>query len=153
DAAEDSLSPGIAGLPWDATSLITLGLLSLVYARLEDGARCAELYDLLSPYARHNVMLGVNAVACFGPTTRALGNLASALGRFEEADLHFEQAIATQRAMNARPWLAYTCLEYAQSLRRRTAGDRSLAVRLREEAKQLARALDLPLVLRATDAL
>lgn len=152
--AEETLADGIESLPWDSVWLITLGLLSIVYARLDDPERAAELYAALLPYRHQNVMLGVNALACFGPTTRALGNLAVTLERWDDAGTHFEEAIAAQRTMGARPWLAYTCLEHARALALRgRESDRALLIARRDEAQRLASELGMPLVQRDAAAL
>ena len=50
-------------------------LLAAVCGRLGDDARAAELYDLLSPFAGRNVIVG-RAATCNGSVSRHLGILA-----------------------------------------------------------------------------
>jgi hypothetical protein len=50
-----------------------------------------------------------------GSTARYLGQLATLLGK-PEAAAHFEHALAMNKRMNARPWLAHTQHDYAQLL-------------------------------------
>jgi tetratricopeptide (TPR) repeat protein len=154
EALDACLAGGLDALPWDSTWLVTLGLLALACVRVGDRERAAELHAALLPYRHQNVILGVNALACFGPTTRALGNLATVLERWDDANVHFEEAIAAQRAMHARPWLAYTCLEHAHALARRGRdADRALLQARLEEALRHARELGMPLVEREATAL
>jgi tetratricopeptide (TPR) repeat protein len=51
-----------------------------------------------------------------GAVSRYLGLLASTLRRFEDAEHHFEDALAMNERMGARPWLAHTQLDYARML-------------------------------------
>ena len=54
-----------------------------------------------------NVMIG-HLVACYGAADRYLGKLAAILGEWERAEEHFEPAIALNRKMEMRTWLAHT---------------------------------------------
>ena len=67
------------------------------------------------------------------PVARFLGILATAVGRHVDAAAHFEDALAIEARMAARPWLAHTQEEYARHAararrsRRRRACPRVLA--------------------------
>lgn len=83
-------------------------------AILDDTEPAASLYQLLRPYG------SLNAVAvpelALDSTSRPLGILATVLGRFEDAEGHFEEALRMNERMGARPWLAHTQHDYAHML-------------------------------------
>ena len=60
-----------------------------------------------------------------------LGALATTLGRFDDAERHFVDAIAMNRKLRAPRWVAVTQLGYARMLLARVApGDRERALEL-----------------------
>ena len=125
-----------ADLPPDWVWLTAIALLSEVCASLGDISRAHKLYELLLPYADRWVVVGMGA-ACFGAVSRYLGLLAATMGQWENAELHFEDALTSHTRAGARPWLAHTQHEYARALLSRNAkGDREKAGEL------LAAALD-----------
>ena len=94
---------------------------------LGDQARATTLYQLLLPFAGRTVVIGF-AAACYGAVSRYLGALATTLERWDEAAQHFEDALAMNARMEARPWLAHTQYQYATMLLARDqAGDSSKA--------------------------
>ncbi len=73
-------------LPRDGTWLANVGMLSDICAFLGDAPRAAILYELLTPYAARNVMVGVTG--CSGPVSRYLGLLADLqFGHHREVEL------------------------------------------------------------------
>ena len=76
--------------------------------------RPTVLYRLLAPYARVNAMAA--GEVALGPVARYLGILATTTSRWDEAAAHFEDAIAMNARMGARPWLAHTQHDYARML-------------------------------------
>ena len=78
-------------------------------------APLAELHSLLEPYADRVAMAG-GAVWLAGSAARYVGLVSSALGDYDEAESHFENAIAANRRMGALPWLARTQVDYARTL-------------------------------------
>ena len=108
---------GFAALPRDGEWLFCLSHLAEVAAGLDDVRAAAVLYDLMRPYERVNVM-AVGEIA-IGPAARFLGILATAIGRREDAEAHFEAAIAMNARMVSRPWLAHAQEDYARMLRAR----------------------------------
>jgi DNA-binding SARP family transcriptional activator len=118
-----------AGLPRDSEWLFCLALLAEVAAHLYDQDRAALLYRLLGPYARVNAMAA--GEVALGPIARYLGILAATTSRWEEAAGHFEDAIAMNVKMGARPALAHTRHDYARMLLARDQrGDRHKALEL-----------------------
>lgn len=95
-----------------ARRLARLCLLAQVCALLEDGHRAGRLYDLLLPFGRHNAIF-IGGTVFFGSVCRYLGLLARTLRRPRDAARHFEDALAMNERMGARPWLAFTQCDYA----------------------------------------
>ncbi len=84
-----------------------------------------------------------------GSVSRYLGLLAAMRKRFDEAALHYEDALAMNERMKARPWLAHTQTDYSRLLDARgRPGDRKRAEALRDEARATCR--ELGMVPRAT---
>ncbi len=116
-----------AGLPRDFSWPGGMAQLALVCAGLSDVRRAAVLYELLLPDAERNLVIGF-AEASEGSAGRFLGVLAAVQERYAEAERHFEDALAMNARMGARPALAHTEREYAVLLfRRGAAGDRERA--------------------------
>ena len=90
-----------------------------VCAALGDSDRAQILYRLLSPYAGYAVV--ASEWASFGAASRFLGQLAATMGWWREAESHFDQALAMNARMGAKPWLAHTQFLYAQMLLARSA--------------------------------
>ena len=104
--------------------------------------RIAALLYPLAPLAGSNVMVG-HLVAYYGAADRYLGMLAATLGDWELAERHFEQALAANRAMEAKTWLAHTNYEYARMLLARGDEHRDHAQALLVEADRLARVIGM----------
>lgn len=122
-AAADFIEP-----PRDWNQLLGWALLAEVCHELDDRRRAQRLYDLLAPFADHNVT-AVPGLACIGAAARQLGLLATTLERWDDAALHFEGALRRNRAMGALPFVAHTQRQYAamliRLLRREGAGPES----------------------------
>jgi predicted ATPase/class 3 adenylate cyclase/DNA-binding CsgD family transcriptional regulator len=132
-----------ADLPRDALWMGCIIYLAEVCAFLGDTVRAATLYKLLLPYAGHTVVVG-GGVVCYGAASRYLGMLAATMERWEDAMQHFEDALAMNTRMGARPWLAHTQHQYAvMLLARHQPGDRDQAMSLLHEALATARALGM----------
>ena len=130
----DALAAGdFSALPRDIEWLFCLSLLSDVAARLEDQVRARKLYELLLPY-RHLNAIAAGEVA-LGSVARCLGLLAATITDWEAAASDFEEALAMNERMGARPWLAHTQEDYARLLLKRDApGDRERADELMAHA-------------------
>jgi tetratricopeptide (TPR) repeat protein len=108
-----------------------------------DRARADTLYQTLLPFAGRNVVVS-NAAICYGALSRYLGVLAATLERWEDAARHFEDALAMNSRMDARPWLAHTQEQYATMLlARNQLGDRDKAAALFDAALATARELGM----------
>ncbi|MGH7818667.1 MAG: tetratricopeptide repeat protein, partial [Candidatus Binatia bacterium] len=120
-------------IPREWVWLYTMSRLAEI-AFLFDGERPRNaLYDYLLPYADRCVMAG--ALFCTGSVSRPLGVLASLMGRFEDAEKHFEAALEMNTRIRSRVWVAHTEHDYARMLvARGAAGDREKAAGLLESA-------------------
>ena len=78
----------------------------------------ATLYDLLSPYGGRLLTL-VLGLACLGAADRYLGMLSTVLERWDEADAHFERALAIEQHARGRALLPRTRYWQARSFRAR----------------------------------
>ena len=138
-----SLLEAIAGhefrdLPWDNDWLMGMSLLAEVVAHLRDTRRAQLLYELLSPYGHLNGY--GHPEFCTGSISRPLGILAGLIGRWDDAERHFEQALEMNERMGALPWLAHTRRAYAAMLvSRDDPGDRDRAGEMLRDAQTIAR--------------
>lgn len=123
--------------------LAALTYLADACSALGEADLAAVVYEELQPYAGSNVMIG-HLVSCYGAADRYLGMLAAVLGEWGRSERHFEAALALNRALGARTWLARTAFEHARMLLARRAGDdRARASALLGEAVALADDLGL----------
>ena len=126
----------------DAEWLLSITLLADPCALVDDHDAAARLYALLAPYERLYTVAPVEAT--FGSVARALGVVANVLERFDAAERYFSLAIATERKMRARPWLAHTEHNLATILLRRDAvGDKQRAHALLQDAHDTYRGLGM----------
>ena len=105
-ALDDLAQDDFSALPFDQEWLYGMSLLAETSALLGDSDSAAVLYRLLLPWAAFNA--ADHPEGFRGSISRYLGLLATTRQRWEEAELHFEDALATNARMGARPWLAHT---------------------------------------------
>jgi tetratricopeptide (TPR) repeat protein len=128
---------GFEDVPQDGDWMTTITLLSDISVGVGDAAAAAALYELLTPFAGSNVVIGLAAL-CLGSAARFLGKLALTLGDQQVAVEHFKHALEANAKLEAPLWLAHTQLDYAQAL---GSGPRARA--MVEEAADAAAALGL----------
>ena len=130
-------------LPRDGSWIVTMASLSKSCSYLGDTRRSATLYELLLPYAARQVVTGSAAVG-LGSVSRFLGVLAAAMSRWEEAEMHFEDALLIDTKNKSRTFLAHTQQEYAAMLLDRDhPGDREAAWKLLDQALATAEELGM----------
>jgi class 3 adenylate cyclase len=130
-------------LPLDTVWMGTMTFFVDVCTFLQDGARAETLYRKLLPFAGLNAVVS-NAAACYGAVSRYLGALATTLERWDDAQRHFEDALAMNARMDARTWLAHTQQQYAAMLlARNNSGDRERAIELLDTALATTRELGM----------
>jgi DNA-binding SARP family transcriptional activator/tetratricopeptide (TPR) repeat protein len=126
----------------DASWLPNLAMLSEVAVLVGDVPRARQLYTLLSPYAGRCV---VNfALLCQGSAARPLGLLATTLSRYDDAERHFDRALATNTRIGSPLWMAHTRHDWARMLLLRDRpGDADTALELLRQALAAAEELEL----------
>jgi class 3 adenylate cyclase len=130
-------------LPRDAQWPIAMALLVEVCGFLGDSERAAQLYEHLRPLERLCIVVGV-ATDCYGPTSRPMGRLAATMGRWDDAERHFEDALDRCTKMGSGRWTTRTQLQYAQMLAARDEpNDRQRALALLAQALETAPRLGL----------
>ena len=141
-ALDDVLSHDLAREYVDAEWLFCMVLLADPCRSLGDADAAARLHGLLSPYAHMYASAPVEAT--FGSAARALGVLATVMGRFDDAERHFRAAVDIERAMRARPWVAHAQHDFASMLvARGDAGDAERAAELMAAARATYRELGM----------
>ena len=105
----------------DPTWLGSMALLSEICVYLGDSARAPILYRNLLPYKGRQASLDIYVT--YGPVALYLGMLAGLLGKFDEAEAHFELALSQTARAGARPWHAHARYQYGLLLRSRGEPD------------------------------
>jgi len=134
-------------LPKELSWVMAMCVLALLCADLHDAGRARIVYGHLAPFAHRAAAAGPGVIS-YGSVSRYLGVLAATMGERDRARRHFEDAIAANEAMQARPWIAYTLCDYATMLKESDAdADRKLALAMSRRAVELAGACGMkPLV-------
>jgi DNA-binding SARP family transcriptional activator len=126
----------------DSEWLFSVTLLAEAGALLGRRDHAAALYDVLLPYGSLNAVAPIEAA--LGSAGRALGMLATVLGRFSDAARHFDEALRMNTIMGARPWMAHTEHDYARMLAARDGpGDRERAIALTRSSLERYRSLGM----------
>lgn len=143
---------GFSAIPFDEEWEVSLCFLAEAAAHLDDRDHAATLYELLLPYA-DRVAMSYPEIS-LGSVSRFLGILASTTGHYDEAARHFDDAVAMNERIGARPWLAQTEHEYARLLltRDRPGGEKE-ALELLDCALAIYRELGMESYAAAVSAL
>ena len=128
-------------VPFDIYWLVAMANWATVAAHLGDTEQAERLVAALLPYSRQAVPL----VALPTPSVaHHLGLLTATLGRYDEADGHFRDAVAIHERLGAAHWVARTRLEWARMLLARAQpGDAGRAQDLLRRALGTAQELGL----------
>jgi tetratricopeptide (TPR) repeat protein len=130
DLIEELAAHNFTDLPRDNYWIVSLALLAEACWILGATRHTDLLYELLHPYETQHVVPGPHAIY-HGSVTHYLGLLATTLSRWDEAESHFEDALATHTRIEAPPFAARTQYAYADMLERRgEAGDEERALEL-----------------------
>jgi class 3 adenylate cyclase len=133
-----------ATLQDDSLALATFALCADLIRRFSDTARAPELYATLLPYAEFQVAAAILGL-WLGSASHPLGQLAATMKRWDDAERHFEYALAFDERIHAWPWLARCRFEYALMLHERGApGDDERASALLAQATQAFDELGMP---------
>jgi hypothetical protein len=132
-----------AELPRNVLWVLHLCALAEACALVRNERRATRLYELLSPYEERNAVS--LSTMPFGPVALRLAMLAALLGRWQEAERHFEVAMERCGRLGARAITARVLYERSRMLLARGAGeDPATAVELLAQAQAICRELDLP---------
>jgi class 3 adenylate cyclase len=124
-------------VPDDINRPIALAIIGVVCGHLDDKRRAEVLYPILEEYGDHIIVIGA-ASDTYGPMSRITGVVATALERWDDAERHFESALAVCEKIGSKRWKARTQLEYAGMLAKRARdADRKTALELLSEAIDL----------------
>jgi hypothetical protein len=97
----------------------------------------------LTPFADLNAVIGTG-ICCWGPVSYFLGRLAAALGRLDEAERRFEEAIAAAERLATPPWRARAQFSLGTLLLERDdPGDRPRSAALLDASAETAAALGM----------
>jgi class 3 adenylate cyclase len=144
---------GFQNIPRDGNWPIAMGLLTEVAAILDDAERAGQLYELLEPNAHRVIIVGA-AVDSYGAIDRMLGRLAATIGRWDDAERHFRDALALNAKIRSPRWIAWTHLQHAEMLARRDApGDREHALGLATDAIDVGEPLGMRVLVQRALAL
>ena len=133
---------GLARVPRNTNWLTTIAFLAEACAALPEHPGLELLAAELAPYGSRVVQ--VSSAACLGSAAHFLGILATAAGRYDEADAHFTAAAERNRALGALTALARTECEHAKTLiMRNDAGDAERAAALLDSAEAAANRLGM----------
>ncbi len=134
----------LADLPRDGNLIAALTMLGELAYLQQDERLAALVYPLLLPFAARNVVIGMSA-ASYGSAARYLGLLATTLRRPEDAGRHFEEALAMNVRLGARPLVAWTRADLGRLLLELgTKADRARAGELLDAAERTAVELGMP---------
>ena len=135
DAFVEWLSSPTSGSPF-VKELESFSMALLAIQR-EDAIKAREHYGVLPPS-------DANIVSVFMTFDRALGLLAQTMEEPSTAAAHFEDSLVLCRKGGYRPELAWTCCDYADTLRERDAeGDRAKAIALLDESLAISSELGM----------
>jgi predicted ATPase len=102
-------------VPRDSLWQTSLTYLAETCCAIDAVADAEVLYELLLPYRDLAVVVG-NASVWLGATARYLGQLASVLSRWDDAEAHFQSALEIDSRTSAVTWLAHTQFSYSRML-------------------------------------
>ena len=124
-------------IPMDAAWLSTMSYYAEAAVQCRDPNYAGPLFDRLAPWVDQFSASGGSTAE--GPVSHYLGGLATVLGRYNEADAFFTQAVAMSARMSAKFFAARTNLQWGKMLTERSAaGDIDKARALLTKAHEAA---------------
>ena len=147
---------GFAAFAFDRNWTTVMCYLADACTRLEDAGRASQLYELIQPYEHLCAITTHSCIAVdyVGSLHLRLANLATTIGRWQDAERHYQAAVETERRMRAGSWLARTELDYAAMLLLRSdPGDSERARSLLESALAFAQTAGMKEILADSERL
>ena len=146
EARARALAEDLRAVPWDWIWPLVIFAWSEVCARLGLRDRCEELYELVAPYAGQMAICGSVIMGSFD---WALGTLALALERYDQAEVHFTAGAELEERLGAPLFLARSRVGRARALiARGQLEDLKRAEQMLEQAEEAAERLSGGLVTR-----
>jgi class 3 adenylate cyclase/tetratricopeptide (TPR) repeat protein len=108
-----------AAIPKDFAWKTTVCLLAEAAAEIGDVEAAQQLYEALAPYAA--TPTAIAQILPLGSTARVAGRLAALLGRWDDAEHHFQTALEANSVLGFHAWSAWTQFDYAAMLLRRAS--------------------------------
>ena len=125
----------IDALPRDMLWMASMAILSQACALVGDASRARVLYDRLLEHRARNVMVGI--ANCMGSAERYLGLLATTLGDYAAAEVHFDAAIERNALGGLDHVFTMVRADYARMLEARGGpADALRAAQLRTETPE-----------------
>jgi hypothetical protein len=148
---ESLASTGFADVPQELSYLHALACLAEIAIGLEDAPRATLLYELLEPFRDYCALnrLGFHR----GPVALHLGQLATFLGRHEEASAHLESALAMCSRMDWVPDIVRCQVALARALAAEGNSAARRGRRLLVEAHETAERLGMQPLLKEIEQL
>jgi tetratricopeptide (TPR) repeat protein len=122
DELDEVMKHGLGELDRNGSWFATMSYVAEAIEMAGNASHAAVAYALLEPFAERNVTS--SHLGSRGSVSHYLALLASTLGRWDDAQRHFDVAIAMNRRMGARPYLARALYDRARLLLRRDVADR-----------------------------
>ena len=123
-------------LPMEVTWLTGMVAYAEAASQTDDAPAASALFEQLHHY---DGQWHYSDIAAAGPLSRSLGNLATVLGRYDEAEDYFARAWAASQGARAWFFAARTALSWGTMLTRRgNEGDADSAKRMLTHAQDLA---------------
>jgi len=139
---EPLVEPGFTAVPEDGAWALTMTALSETYYRLDRPEGAAELYEVVMRHPDENAVMSF--VLSAGAIAHSLGQLATLLERWDNAERHFNEALGMNERMGHRPAIAQTRRDYGDMLLRRNATSDSEKARvLLDHALEAAREMGM----------
>jgi DNA-binding winged helix-turn-helix (wHTH) protein len=113
-ALDDVMSRDLDDFPRDQNWIATLGTLAPAVAAAGGDRRIRQLIGLLRPYAGRIIVVGQGATT-HGAVSHHVGVLHAALGEYETAERHFDDAEALYERARAPLWVTLTRRARAQN--------------------------------------
>ncbi|HEY5639576.1 MAG TPA: tetratricopeptide repeat protein, partial [Dehalococcoidia bacterium] len=136
---------GFTSIPEDLAWSIAVVVLADACQSLNYRDGAAELYEVVLQHPDESATSGTGL--SLGAIGRSLGQLATVLGRWDDAERHFDDALDLNRKMDHRPALAQTRLNYGEMLLRRVGpGDGEKAQILLRQALEAAQEMGMATV-------
>jgi DNA-binding CsgD family transcriptional regulator/tetratricopeptide (TPR) repeat protein len=135
----EALAPAcVAPFPAAAIWYSTVARLTEAAVAFEDALLASQLLERMAPYAGRLLVDGTLAI-CSGPMSLYLGQLATVLSRWDDAERYFDQALEISQRLHLGPFVIRSLLARGDLFARRDRqGDRRMARDLARRATDAA---------------